>query len=123
MAYIYDISKKNAVNSRQIVSAYFEIIGSQFKIIVKMPTETPNSYEVYERDFLPDVEEILKNDIKKRKRKISKSGSASRILLNKKETEEQTERISSPIFNKFIEQLSNPEFDNCSKPISLSEVL
>jgi hypothetical protein len=123
MVYIYDISKENAVNSRQIVSTYFNISGSKFKIIVKMATETPNNFEVYERDFFAEVEEILEPLMKKRRRSVSKRKSASKILLTKREIEEQTEQIAKPIFYKFVEQLSNPVFDNSDKPVYLSEIL
>jgi hypothetical protein len=117
MAYIYDISKENAMNSRQILSAYFKIEGPKFKIIVKMATDTPNSFEVFEKDFSLEVEAILKEKIKKRKRKGSK------ILITSEETETETKQLARPIYYKFVEHLSNMEFDNSNKPIDLSEIL
>ena len=117
MAYIYDILKENAMNSRLILSAYFNIEGPKFKIIVKMATDTPNSYVVYEKDFSSEVEANLKEKIKNRKRK--RKG----ILITSEETETETKQLARPIYYKFVELLSNTEFDNSNKPIDLSDIL
>ena len=82
-----------------------------------MATETPNRYVVYEKDFSSDVEAILNKKIKKRKQ------NGRDILITNKETETETKQLARPIYYKFVELLSNPEFDNSNKPVDLLEIL
>jgi hypothetical protein len=97
MAWIYDISKDSAVNSRQIVSAYFACAPGKFQINVVMATGSPDEYTVYEKDCssLIDVkyEKIKGEYTKKIQSKIKEFEKELAKEMNKK-TEGMNSRIA-----------------------------